>query len=145
MSENRKPFETFAHYKLGKGFATLAVSVDEGHAVVGVAYCHPRDGINKSKGRDIAVGRRDLGSDFSFEFTRNAERLGVQLRTEFENFMIENRHVLLSLLSHGIDGERIGAPPWALHSFSREVRKREKLAAAHVEHTHSDTMDCGCL
>jgi hypothetical protein len=133
MSENRKPFETFAHYKLGRGFATLAVSVDEGHTRVGVSYCHPRDGINKARGRDIAASRRDVGSDFSFEFIRNKDRLGNQLRAEFESFMSENRTVLLSLLSNGLEGERVGAPPWALHSFAREVKRRARITGVVTE------------
>lgn len=121
---SRKPFETFAHYKIGKGFATLAVSVDDGNVRVGVSYCHPRDNINKSFGRDVAVARREIGSDFSFEFTRDGRRLGEQLRAEFEAFVTESGRALTLLRAMNHDNTRVGAPPWAIHSLNREIRKR---------------------
>lgn len=135
MSENRKPFETYAHYKIGKGFATLAVSVDEGHTRVGISYCHPRDGINKSYGRTVARARRDAGSKFSFSFQRDKDvRLGDQLREKFECFIAEAGEELIKVrqfIAAGLIEEttRVGAPPWAIHSLSREIRKREHLAA----------------
>lgn len=134
MSENRKPFETFAHYKVGKGFATLAVSVDEGHARVGISYCHPRDGINKSKGRSIARARRDVDSTFGFDFRRkNDVRLGDQLRAEFERFVVKTGKDLAMVKIYAAEGvfddsPRVGAPPWAIHSLNRELRKRARLA-----------------
>jgi len=145
MSENRKPFETFAHYKIGKGFATLSVSVDEGHVVVGISYCHPRDGIDKSKGRAIATARRDVGSDFSFEFQRDERRLGDQLRAEFEGFVVESGGALMLL--RDIEKRdvriRVGAPPWAIHSLNREIRKRERLATS-IDNDEGIEPDCSC-
>jgi hypothetical protein len=143
MSENRKPFETFAHYKVGKGFATLAVSVDEGLVNVGISYCHPRDGIDKSKGRAIACARRDVGSDFSFDFTRNGQKLGDQLRAEFEGFVVESGKALMLL--RGIENQdvRVGAPPWAIHSLNRELRKRTRQAMqAHRDECETPGFGC---
>lgn len=152
MSETRKPFETYAHYKIGKGFATLAVSVDEGIARVGVAYCHPRDGINKVFGRGVARDRRDTNSSFSFWFKRNKQRLGSQLRDEFEHFVVEageQRAKVQELINAGIltvkDDVRVGAPPWAVHSLNRELRKRARLVCdTDFVHTDPDTLICGC-
>lgn len=137
MSETRKPFETFAHYKIGKGFATLSVSVDEGNARVGVAYCHPRDGIDKGFGRHVATKRRDSDSTFSFEFKRKKDvKLGDQLHAEFESFILKagtERAKLLNLIEKGVlevrdmNEVRLGAPPWIIHSLNREIRKRERL------------------
>lgn len=127
MSETRKPFETFAHYKIGKGFATLAVSVDEGNARVGVSYCHPRDGLDKGFGRTVARGRRDTDCPFSFDFKRNKQRLGSQLRDEFESFVVESGRALAIVRELGNDIQ-VGAPPWAIHSLNREIRKRARLA-----------------
>jgi len=141
MSENRKPFETYAHYKIGKGFATLAVSVDEGEARVGVSYCHPRDGINKSFGRSVAARRRDASSTFGFEFKRNQQKLGDQLRDEFESFIVEAgaaSHILKNLESKEI---RVGAPPWVIHSLNREIRSRNRLIAAIDA---ADSASCSC-
>ena len=128
---DRKPFETFAHYKIGKGFATLAVSVDEGNVRVGVSYCHPRDGINKNIGRSIAAARRDSGSDFSFDFTRDFKRkLGDQLRDEFENFVLESGEAQKILRTIGDNTKvRVGAPPWTIHSLNREIRQRDRFTA----------------
>jgi len=138
MSETRKPFETFAHYKIGKGFATLSVSVDEGNARVGVSYCHPRDGLDKAFGRTIATKRRESGSSFSFEFKRNKQLLGSQLRDEFEKFIVAagiQRAKIKALVEDEVikpplpsSYVRIGAPPWIVHSLNREIRKREQLA-----------------
>lgn len=125
----KKPFETYAHYKIGKGFATLAVSVDEGTAHVGISYCHPRDGINKRFGRNVASARRDLGSDFSFEFERDSRKLGDQLRSEFERFVIDAGHTTTR-------ATRSGAPPWIIHSLNRELRKRMIVT------TDNDMIDC---
>jgi hypothetical protein len=148
MSENRKPFETFAHYKIGKGFATLAVSVDEGFVNVGISYCHPRDYINKSYGRDVARARRDSDSTFSFSFNRTSGvKLGDQLRTEFERFVEQSGTQLTKirqLVANGIlteeDSIRSGAPPWAIHSLEREVRKRNRINA-----NNEDMVDCDML
>lgn len=168
MSEIRKPFETFAHYKIGKGHVTLSVSVDEGNARVGVAYCHPRDGLNKGFGRTVARGRRDTDCPFSFDFKRNKQRLGSQLRDEFEGFVVESGRALGIVRELG-SNVQVGAPPWAIHSLNRELRKRERLMnmidskltergapadvivrlkdavvkTAHIKHTnHPVTCDC---
>lgn len=135
MSENRKPFETYAHYKVGRGFATLAVSVDEGFARVGVSYCHPRDGIDKGYGRAVARARRDADSTFSFDFKRtDGVKLGDQLRVEFERFVVEAGIELATINKLVADGliekARVGAPPWAIHSLNREIRKRNRLLGA---------------
>lgn len=141
---DRKPFETYAHYKIGKGFATLAVSVDAGLARVGVSYCHPRDSINKSFGRNVATARRDIGSDFSFEFVRDSRKLGEQLRAEFECFVIDAGRDLMSLKTitaqigeaAAVEGrieQRLGAPPWVIHSLNREIRKRHLFADSTID------------
>lgn len=132
MSENRKPFETYAHYKIGKGFATLAVSVDDGLVRVGVSYCHPRDNLNKRFGRGVASSRRDIGSDFSFEFKRlPGQRLTEQLRAEFEHFVAGSTNALTV---------RGSAPPWIVHSLNRELRKRNRTVSSENGHpvTHID-------
>lgn len=126
--KHRKPFETFAHYRIGKGHATLSVSVDEGVATVGVCFCHPRDNFSKSFGREVAAGRRIKGSsEFSFEFKRKSGvRLTDQVRTEFENFVLDSA-VPRRLLAVGNEVEWAGAPPWAIHSLTRELRKRARI------------------
>lgn len=133
--ENRKPFSTFAHYKIGKGLVTLAVSVDEGDARVGVSYCHPRDVMDKSFGRSVAVKRRDSKSTFSFAFKRTpGVKLVEQLRMEFEKFVqkasVSKVEIEKLLASGSLTNERdvrLGAPPWAIHSLNRELRRRAQF------------------
>lgn len=145
---DRKPFETYAHYKIGKGLATLSVGVDNGDVTVGVAYCHPRDGVNKRKGRSIARGRRDIGSDFSFSFKRSDKKLGDQLRDEFENFVVaageelsDHEQAAKALATVGIPSKpapRVGAPRWTIYSLGREIHRRDKL----VKLLDSDAAAC---
>ncbi len=124
----RKPFETFAHYRIGKGHATLSISVDEGAVQVGVCFCHPRDNFNKGFGREVAAGRRAKASnEFSFEFQRKpGMRLTDQVRAEFEGFVLDSA-VPRRLLEAGETVEWTGAPPWAIHSLTRELRRRARI------------------
>lgn len=119
----RKPYETFAHYKLGKGFATLSISVDEGDTHVGVSFCHPRDRFDKKFGRSIASGRRIKDShEFSFDFKRNSEKLAVQVRAEFEAYVAASS---IARLKGGDEGTAWhGAPPWTIHGLNKELRRR---------------------
>lgn len=122
--EKRKPFETFAHYTVGKGHVTLSIAVDEGEAQVGVVFCHPRDCFDKSFGRNVALGRRLKQSNyFSFGFTRNDQRLTAQVRSEFEQYVALSASARQAQ-NTGVNVDWVGAPPWAIHSLSRELRKR---------------------
>lgn len=124
--EKRDPFETFAHYRIGKGLATLSVSVDEGVVSVGAAYCHPRDKMNKSFGRKVALARRELGSDFSFEFKRDDTRFTEQLRHEFNNFVEASRDEYVHALQYG-QKNRVGSPPWIMFALHRQLKKQKRI------------------
>jgi len=121
MSTVRKPYERFAHYKVGKGSVTLSASVDEGKVTIGLSFCHPRDRLNKQKGREIALGRRNCnGCDFSYSFKRNDQRLSEQL---FEQFEVH--------ATHG------ACPPWVRYGVRKDQKRRSRAAAisAIVEET----------
>lgn len=124
--ERRKPFETFAHYRLGKGNVSLSISVDEGDVQVGVSFSHPRDTFSKSFGRSIAMGRRvKTSNDFSFSFKRNLEqRLTHQVRSEFEKYVADSQAPRAQLAITNLREDWTGAPSWAIHSLNREVRRR---------------------
>lgn len=133
MNKNHCPFETYAHYKVGKGFATLAVSVDNDLVKVGIAYCHPRDRLNKGFGRIIASNRRDTGSDFSFEFSRDLKRrLGDQLHDEFECFIIESGHSINNGSCRSANSHRRQAPLWIICSLGKEIKRRHLKAAGEI-------------
>lgn len=116
----RKAFETFAHYKLGGGYATLSVSVNEGAAKVGVSFCSPRDQFIKDRGRKVATTRRDLGAEvsYTFGFKRDQKaypRLCDQLINEFKTFVAMKR-----------DGKRM-APRWAVRKAAQlEIKVRKE-------------------
>lgn len=122
MSNTSETFETFAHYKIGRGHCTLSIEVDGNSVQVGMAFCYPKDQFVKSYGRKIALGRRLKGSFFTFEFTRNQDRLSEQVRAEFEK--------------HALSEEC--TPPWVRFSLKRELKinsKNTKTSALHVLET----------
>lgn len=125
MDTIKAPYTTFAHYKVGKGYATLSISVDNGECIVGCAYSHPRDHFNKSIGRKIALGRREKQSiNHSFEFSRNDSRLSDQVRDEFEKFVL-TAALARTKNQYGF-GESgwVGPPPWVIHSMIRDIRRQ---------------------
>lgn len=47
----------FNHMALGAGRVTFAYEVVDGEAIVGAAFCSPKDQFSRRKGRLIATGR----------------------------------------------------------------------------------------
>lgn len=128
----RPPFQTYAHFKIGAGYATLSVILDEGQVRAGIAYCSPRDHWNKSKGRKISLGRRDMEKHrYAFNFQRNDKPLITQLRDEFEKHATKLTIIQPKTLGEARLGEAkqrpLGAPRWAYKIICRDIKAREKL------------------